>query len=250
MIVLKKDLKTVFTLCGYLIVAGIMCVVCYSSIKILVNSAFTDVKGYGVYGTLEGLEDKEYLYSFVYDKGETNAEDDTKWAEYEKQGYTLEKYTERTTLSKRASAITSVVSQILCLIFVGSFIFSILLKRGSKEGNLVRIGAMKPNALKGLIVTLLACLPAFVTYIVFLISVVGNYEGFSVNLYAFLNVTYWPIFDLIFSSAKTVSDVGVWQLIACFLLQTIIPLMGAVSYYIGYKDYEFLSKLLYKKKRG
>jgi len=33
------------------------------------------------------------------------------------------------------------------------------------------------------------------------------------------------------------------------MLQLVIPLIAMVSYFVGYKDYQFLSKIVYKKKR-
>ena len=246
---LKEALKTTFSVFGYIVIAGIMCVICYSSIKLLFNYAFTDVKGYDVYGIREDSEEKEYLYTYGYAGGNAGGEDD-EWKEYEDKGYTLEKYTEYTKLSTTATVIMSVLSQLLNLIFVGTFIFSILLKRGGKDGNLARVGAKKPDALKGLKVTLMACIPALLSYIFFVFSAMFDYKGFLVELYVIANVVFWPIYDLIFMSATSIESVTVWQLLACLLLHTIIPIIGAVSYYVGYKDYEFLSKILYKKKRG
>lgn len=245
---MKDGLKTAFSLFGYMIVAGIMCVVCYFSMKMLFNFMFTEEIGYTVMGTVGESEEKEELYTVIYDGGKTDEKDD-KWNEYESKGYTLYKYAERDRLSTGENASMVIISQLVSLLFVGSFVFNTMIKRGYKDGNLARVGAKKPDPLKGLKITLLSCAPAIILYMIFACCALANSNGLLIEIYVLLNATFWPLLELVFMSTKSIGDVTVWQLIVLLLIQAIIPVVGMVSYYCGYKDYDFLSKILYKKKR-
>lgn len=246
---MKGNFKIAASVFGYLLVAGFMCIICYMSMKMIFNFVFTDTVGYEVRGSKEGSEEKEYLYTFYYDDNKTNDEDDTKWAEYEEQGYTLYKYAERTKLSARTNAAMVIITQIICVFTAGAFMFEIFTKRGYKDGTLVRSGSKKADVLKGLKIGLMASVPALISFIVFIVFASAN-KGVAVELYMIVNACFWPILELLLTSAKTAGDIAIWQFIIMFLIQTIIPLLAELFYYIGYKDYQFLNKIVYKKKKG
>jgi len=245
---MKDIFKNAASLFGYVLLAGFMCIICYMSMKMIFNFVFTDTVGYVVKGSLEGSDEKEELYTFYYDEGEANDEDDTKWAEYEEKGYTLYKYAEKTKLTKGQTVSMVLITQIMCILFAGSFVFEILVKRGYKDGTLVRSGNKKADKLKGLKIGLLACIPAFITYILFLIFTGAN-KGAAIEIYMIANSCFWPLLELTLGSVKTAGDIAIWQFIVMFMLQLVIPLIAMVSYFVGYKDYQFLSKIVYKKKR-
>ena len=240
--ILKKSLK----LFGCLVCAGLMCCFTYLSFNVIFNFAFTDKVGYDVYGVADGSDQKELLYTFDY--ADENAED-TNWKEYEDKGYTLEKYTKRSELTSGENTALIVITQLFCLIFVATFVIDSLLPMGNKDSNMVRIGAKKEDKLKGLKVGLLANVPAFLLFIGLVICAVGVKPDLPPQLYMILNGAYWPLISVIASSAKVIGDLKLWHFIILFLIQLIIPIIGLISYYVGYKDYAFLSKLLYKKKK-
>lgn len=245
---MKETIKNALTLFGYVLIAGFMCIICYLSMKMIFNFVFTDTIGYTVKGSVEGSEEKEYLYTVYYEDGETDVDEDPQWEEYEKKGYTLYKYAEKTQLSKRGNATMVIISQIMCLLMVGSFSFEILLKRGYKDGTLVRSGNKKPDKFRGLKIGVLASVPALISFVIFVIFAGAN-KGVAVELYMLANASFWPALDLVFASTKTAGDIAIWQFVVMFLLQMAIPAISAVSYYLGYRDFEFLSKIVYKKKK-
>lgn len=244
---MKEILKNAASLLGYVLLAGFMCIICYMSMKMIFNFVFTDTIGYKVTGSLEGSEEREELYTFYYEDGKTD-EDDTQWAEYEAKGYTLYKYAERTKLTKNQTASMAIITQIMCILFAGSFVFEILVKRGYKDGTLVRSGNKKADKFKGLKIGLIACIPALITYVLFLVFASAN-KGTAIEIYMIANSCFWPLLDLTLDSVKTAGDIAFWQFLVMFLLQLVIPLAAHISYFIGYKDYQFLSKIIYKKKK-
>ncbi len=243
--IFKKSAK----LFGVLFCAGIMCCFTYLSFNVIFNFAFTDKVGYDVYGYLQESEEKEFLYTFEYVDGQTENAVDEKWEEYEENGYTLEKYTKRSELSNGEQIALIVVTQLFCLIFIATFVIDSLLPMGNKDNNMVRIGAKKEDKLKGLKVASLASVPAFLLFVLLIVCAKGLRPDFPPQIYMILNSGYWPLIDVIFGNVRNIGDLKIWQFILLFLIQLIVPLIGLFSYYVGYKDYAFLNKLLYKKKK-
>jgi len=242
---IKKSAK----LFGCLLCAGIMCCFTYLSFNVIFNFAFTDKVGYDVYGFSQESEQKEYLYTFDFVDNQTENVVDEKWKEYEENGYTLEKFTKRSELSKGEHISLIVVTQLFCLIFIATFVIDSLLPMGNKDNNMVRIGAKKEDKLKGLKIASMASVPSFLLFVLLIVCANGIRPDFPPQLYMILNGGYWPLIDAIIGNIRNIGDLKIWQYVLLFLIQLIIPLIGLVSYYIGYKDYAFLSKLLYKKKK-
>ena len=246
---MKDILKNGVTLFVCILISGLMCFICQLSMKMIFNFMFTETIGYQVQGTLGDSKEKEYLYTYIYEDGDVTGANDTKWAEYEKEGYTLYKYAERTQISNGTTITMLIITQIICLFSAILMIFPSLMNRGYKDGTLVRSGNRKPDQLKGLKISLIGCVPALITFVVFLVFAVGTNKGVAVELYMIANALFWPILELLLKSAPTAGDITILQFVAMFLIQMIVPLIGAVSYYMGYKDYQFLSKVVYKKKK-
>lgn len=245
---MKEIFKIASNLFGYVLIAGFMCVICFMSMKMIFNFVFTHSLGYEVYGTIGDSEEKEPLYKYYYTDEDNTGKNDTKWSEYEEKGYTLYKYDEKSQLTPRANTIMIIITQIICLFSTCCFVFDILNKRGYKDGTLIRSGSKKLDKFKGLKIGLLASVPALITYILFIIFFASN-KGVALELYMITNACFWPSLELVLKSADTASDIAVWQFIVMFLLQMVIPWLAQLFYYLGYKDYEFLGKIVYKSKK-
>lgn len=245
---MKDIFKNAASLFGYVVIAGVMCTICFISMKMIFNFVFTDSIGYEVRGTIGDSQEKEFLYKYYYTEDDETGKDDDKWAQYEEEGYTLYKYDEKSKLSHRANVTMVVITQIVCLFSTGCFVFDILNKRGYKDGTLVRSGSRKPDKFKGLKIGLIASVPALITYLLFIIFSASN-KGVALELYMIFNACFWSTLELLFTSSNTASDITVWQFIVMFLLQMVIPALSQLFYYLGYKDYEFLGKIVYKSKK-
>ncbi|MBR4072401.1 MAG: hypothetical protein IKK24_00545 [Clostridia bacterium] len=247
---MKEIFKKSTKLFAYLICAGIMCCFTYLSFNVIFNFAFTEQSGYDVYGYTEENPEKELLYTFLYEEngGKENVED-KEWKAYEEKGYTLEKITKRTTLSKGANNALVIITQIFSLIFAASFVTDVLLTLGNKDNNLVRIKSKKEDKLKGLKIGLMASAPAYLLLLVTVICAKGLKPGIPIQVFKILNGVFWPTFDALLGSAKVIGDILIWQYIVIFIILSIIPVIGFFAYFVGYKDYAILSKLLYKKNK-
>lgn len=245
---MKEIFKIASTLFGYVLITGFMCVICFMSMKMIFNFVFTHSLGYEVRGTIGDSEEKEFLYKYYYTDDDNTGKNDTKWSEYEEKGYTLYKYDEKSQLTPRANTIMIIITQIICLFSTGCFVFEILNKRGYKDGTLIRSGSKKLDKFKGLKIGLLASAPALITYILLIIFSASN-KGVALELYMIANACFWPTLELLLKSSDTASDITVWQFIVMFLLQMVIPWLAQLFYFWGYKDYEFLGKIVYKSKK-
>ena len=62
-----------------------------------------------------------------------------------------------------------------------------------------------------------------------------------------LNGTYWPILQAIYSDVTSVGALKFGDFLVIFLFQLVTPLVGGLSYYLGYKNYPIAEKSVSKK---
>ena len=239
---------------GSLIIAVLISFFICMSISALSQILFTKTEGYTAYVYTEESDDPvdhwEYTFTDPDGDGVDNGTDDKK-AHYDKlEEYEVKTYTRQSNLEGIGMAVNLVVSQILCGILVISFASSATYKRGFKDSNLVRIGNIKQDKLKGFKVGLIANIPFFVLFVLFVACGLGLAPSLRVTLYGYLNSFIYPIIYLITgcSSDIIVSELNVLQYILLFLVQFIVPIICGVAYLIGFKEINLSEKIMYKKK--
>lgn len=245
---MKEIFKKSGRLFGYLVCAGIMCCFTYLSFNVIFNAVFTEKTGYDVYGYTESAENREYLYTFTYSDGKDENAEDLKWSEYEDKGYTLDKISKRSEISDGANTALIIICQLFCIIITATFVIDVLLPLGSKDNNMVRIKAKPEDKLKGFKIALLSSAPALALFAALVICRFAKPDMPS-SFYMILNGTYWPVLSAVLKGTVAVGDIKLWQLTVMLLLQLIVPVVGFFAYFVGYKDYAVLSKLLYKKNK-
>lgn len=238
MSVFKNGIK----LSGSIIVATIIGFFLCISINVMCTAVFTENIGYNAYVyTKEGetpIEEYQYLYS--------EEETDNKRLEYQKQGYVVTTYEFRSVLEGTGKTVFLVVTQLINLIIVVCFASSSVYKQGFKEANLVRIGQIKTDYLKGFKIGIIANMLFFALFVMIVVFT-SYYPDFRTALYAFLNSCFYPIILLIAGKAEVVSQLNVWQFVLMFAVQLIVPIVSGVAYILGLKEINFTDKLVYKK---
>ncbi len=234
---------------GRMIVISILSFFVVISIFAFGNAVFADEVGEKVVGTKNGKS--ETLYVHYYEDGE-----DTKLAEYEKQGYEIAKIKEKK-MSSGKNVLTIVIAEVFALGLLVSFVYPTLWEKGNKELNLVRIGKKPEDKLRGLKMGVVASVPPILMFLVLAVGKFSFFKQISSTVYYLVNFVFFPVYKLVFEGASgdviaanvKNGDLAFWQFGVIFLTLCILPITAHLGYYFGYKDVSFGEKFLYKKKR-
>lgn len=251
---MKENIKRASTLFLSLFLAGILSVFTYFSINIMFFAFFTDEIGYDVYGQMAPEDENEvlnfeYLYTYEYSEGENSKDNDEQYKKYEKEGYLLDIQPVRNTLNKSEKTILFIVTQLFCFFFSFIWVYRQMHELGEKDGNIVVLKLQKENLYKGLIITGLACVPSFITFIGLLVSYFASFDLYML-IYQILNSTFWPVSHLFMSKIQAIADMKLYHFVLLFLFQFIIPVVGGLSYYFGYKNSFAISRREKAKKEN
>lgn len=200
--------------------------------------------GYEVFGTKNDNDEPVSLYKYYNQQGaEIVAKD------FEKQGYEIRKYSFRSEVEKGAEVALSVISQLVCLFILISFIYNELWKLGNKDFEAIRLYGTPVNKLKGLYVGLVAIIPAFVFLTFALITKNSIMAELPIALFTFSNCYAYEILFSATNGAMFWADVQVWQAVIYYSVLIFIPVISLVSYIIGAKDISISEKLIYKNNK-
>lgn len=243
----KEGLK----MCGSIIMAAVISFFLCISMNIICSAIFTSEIGYTAYvyeteTSTEAIAEYEYLYTDNDGDGKDDGAD-TKKKEYEAEGYTVTTVKQRSTLEGVGKIIFLTTTQILSLIMVIAFASSSVYKQGFKDSNLVKIGHIKRDMLKGFKIGLIGSIPFFALFVLAVVMAFGLAPAFRTVWYAFLNSHYYSFIIWIVGGAETLSELGLLQYILLFLLQFIAPVISGVSYILGFKEINLADKIVYKR---
>lgn len=244
-------LKNGFKLCGSLIIASIISVFLCFSMNVIISAMFTSEIGYKafVYETPESTEPIAQYEYFYTDKNGDGKDDgtDTKMQEYEDKDYIVTTVKQRSTLTGTGKAIFLISTQILSMIMVVAFASNSPYREGFKDSNLVKIGHIKRDMLKGLKIGLIGNIPFFVVTILMIVLAAGTAPAFRTVWYAFLSGHFYSLIMWITDGVLTVGEIGTTQYILLALIQFIVPVISCIAYILGFKEINLAEKLVYKK---
>lgn len=229
-------------LSGSIIAAAIISFFLCISVNVICTAAFTENIGYNAYVYTKDGEEPIDEYQYLYD----DEKSDTKRLEYQKQGYVVTTYEFRSVLEGTGKTVFLVVTQLLNAVVIISFASVSVYKQGFKDANLVRIGEVKLDYLKGFKLGFVANIPFFVLFAV-MVALSLLSPNFRTAWYAFMNSHFYPAILWIAGKADVISRLDVLQLVLMFLLQLIVPIASGVAYVLGIKEINFTDKLVYKK---
>lgn len=245
--IFKHGLKMSGSIIMSAVISFFLCV----SMMVICTALFTAETGYRAYvyekkTDTEAIE--EYMYTYVdSDKDGKPDGKDTKKAEYEEQGYTVTTVKVRSNLTGSGKAIFLTLTQIFSFIMVIAFASHSVYTQGNKDSNLVRIGHIKKDILKGFKVGLIGNIPFIALFVLMCVMAAGAAPAFKTVWYSFLNSHYYSLIIWITGSATEVSQLGILQYVLLFLLQLIVPAISGIAYVLGFKDINLWDKIVYKK---
>ena len=161
----------------------------------------------------------------------------------------------RSELSPAMNLLMDIIAQVLMLLLLAAFPYSILWAQGDRDKNSVNFGHMSEDKLRGLKVGLMAEIPYFFTYFLLLLSRLVVFFPNYIGIYRLFNLPFLPLFNRIIGGAGVTATAQVsWLgMLWLLLLLAVVPAVCHLAYFLGYKQISISEKLIYvnpeKKKR-
>ena len=144
--------------------------------------------------------------------------------------------------------VALLIQGFLCL----TIIYAEMWKQGDKDGGPVMFGGAEGDPHLGLKVGLLAAIPSIIGFAILIAEKLIGFWPQYVMVYRAANFALYPLIALTMGTNWNVpaSDIS-WGGILLSLLPTVIIALAAWGfYYIGYRQFTFAQKLMYKKDRS
>ena len=214
----------------------------YLSVTVIFVGLFYQSSGYTVY-KIENEKPVE-LYRYYYSEGE-----DTKYAEYEKQGLELQKVETPSELKGTPKLVADALTQVAGLVVLFAFVHSAVWKIGDSDRNQIAQGNREADKLRGIKIGLLANIPLYVAYLIFIIAKAGLIPGNWYALFRFINFPLFTLINLLYGQS-TSTAVGIpWlNVIGGAVVFIILPLFAHIAYTLGLKRISISESIVYKKK--
>lgn len=224
------------------IITALLTFFIYLSVTVVMVGLFTQNIGYTVYSIEDGKTTEEYRY--FYADGE-----DTRYAELEAKGLELQKVETRAALEGKPKFFCDAITQLLGAVILFAFLYKHLWRLGDSDRNLVITGNGIEDKLRGLKIGLIANIPIYLSYVIFLLAKSGILEGEWYAVFRFLNFPQFSLINALYGQAtSTAVNISWTNAILGALTFVVIPLFTTVTYILGYKRINIGERLVYKKK--
>lgn len=220
----------------------IMSLIVFFSFNFAITAGFSDVVGHKVFHYNEELGREELV---CYHDADNKPTEDCKCANYDPEK--LNSLADRQ-LSKSREEISLILAQIFSFIMITGILCGTMWEKGNKDISAVKQGRVTENKLKGLHIGLIASVPSLVVYILLILSSMEVLKPVFLDTYRLLNSHFHYILTLIYSGAENAAQLSIGQLLLCGALHLYLPIISLVSYYLGYKDINFVEKITFKRK--
>lgn len=237
---MKENINLASKLFAKRILITVMSLLIVISVIVVCTFIFSTDIGYTVYGEKDGSE-RVPLYTYHYSEGE-----DTKWEEYEQNGYELIRSNIRE-LSQQGNNIFLIISQVLNILILAVIVYPVMWKQGFSDRNMSNLGHIKADKLRGFKIGLMSSVPAIIILLVMLSFTLGINEGLDISLYKFINGTFYSLSKVIIGSAETAGELGIINYLWLALLQLAVPVAAEIGYIFGFNEISIKEKLVYKK---
>ena len=115
------------------------------------------------------------------------------------------------------------------------------------DSNLVKIGHIKKDMLKGFKVGMIGNAPFFILTGVVVAMAIKLAPKFYTVWYAFLSGHFYSFIIWISRGAKTLGELNVIQLVLFAIVQFVVPVVSGVAYILGFKEINIAEKIVYTK---
>lgn len=227
------------------ILVSLLCLMTYFGVWVLLEAVSTHEIGYRVYELDESSNQIMVEEVYYSDEGAptapTQSPDET--SRYQQ----IEKI--RSEMPAPVVALREILCQILMLLLLIAFPYSMLWLQGDKDRNRVHFGRMQPDPWRGVRVGLMAAIPYMVVYILLLASKLSLFMDSFIHLARFIVTPFLPLFNLVADplTVPATSQVPWWGIALLFLTVAALPVICGGAYHLGYKQYSIREHLTYAK---
>lgn len=152
----------------------------------------------------------------------------------------------RSEFTPGASLALDIVSQAFMLVLFMAMVYTKLWERGDKDSNKVQFKHMREDKLRGIKIGLMAAVPSFILYILFILSRFRIIAPEYFFIYRLLNVSFMPVITRMAGSGVINStDVSLPAVFGIFLTLVVLPLTCYAAYLLGYKNISLSEKIIY-----
>ncbi len=237
--------KLALNLLGKYLICIIMCFLTFFSFTaIFAMNSPLDIIGQevAVYETKESEETLDYYVHYFKDGT------DTKLAEYKAKGYVIATRDITGGLKGTPAIISSLISQIVSLVFFIMIVPRVLHAEGSGDVNRVSCGRAEEDKLKGLKAAIPLAAIQFISWVLLILSKFGVIK-FGFTVYNFVNYHLYGYQKLIFSGINSTKDISFLSLILALLPVLLTLVVCYLTYLLAYKDINLYERLVYKKNK-
>lgn len=239
-----NNLKLGFKLLGKYVFCLFMAFFINISFTMIITAVATENIGYNVFYYDEAADSLVPLYSHYNADGE-----DTKYAEYEAQGYALTKQGFRSEPNKVTNALFLTVCQIIMIVIVFLFFCNMLFYMGDSDCNKVKFGQIKEDKLKGLKIGLVPFVFQLIPYLLLFLGKLGIIKNGIFLVFRLFNFYLNPIIMAIVGNTSVLADISWGRIFALLPLILVTPIMSLLLYYLGYQRINVLENMVYKKEK-
>ena len=245
------DIKMALGVILRTVLVSLMCLMVYFGVWVILESISTHEIGYRVY-ELDANSNPvvvEEVYTEDEDPASTTAPttaptgDTTETTQYQ--------YTEkiRSEMPGGIVALREILCQVIMLLLLTAFPYSMLWLQGDKDRNRVNFGRMQPDPWRGVRVGLMAAIPYMVVYLLLLASKLSLFMDSFIHLARFIMTPFLPLYNLVAGpqAVAATADVPWWGIAVLIIPVAALPAICGMAYHLGYKQYSIWEHLTYAK---
>ena len=240
----NENLKLGFTLLGKYIFCLFLAFFINISFTMIITAVATENIGYNVSYYDDATDSLVHLYTHYNEDGA-----DTKYIEYEAQGYSLSVQGFRSEPNKVTNTLFLTLCQIILIVIVFLFFCNMLFYMGDSDCNKVNFGQIKEDKLKGLKIGLVPFAFQLIPYLLLFLGKLGIIKNGIFLVFRLCNFYLNPIIMAIVGNTIVLADISWSRIFALLPLILVTPILSFVLYYLGYRRINVLENIVYKKEK-
>lgn len=232
------------------ILVSLLCLMVYFGIWVILETVSTHEIGYRVYELDENNNPVvvEEVYTEDGDTAPTTSATAPTGSTDETTRYQqIEKI--RSEMPAGVVALREILCQIIMLLLLIAFPYSMLWLQGDRDRNRVHFGRMDPDPWRGVRVGLMAAIPYMVVYVLLIASKLSLFMDGFIHLARFIMTPFLPLYNLVADPQAIVAtaDVPWWGIAVLLIPVAALPVICGGAYHLGYKQYSIREHLTYAK---
>lgn len=218
-----------------------MCLIVFFSFNFAITAGFSDVVGQKVYFYNEEIGKEVQI---CYHNADGTPNEDCKCEEYD--ATRLNSIPDKK-LSDRMQNISLILAQIFSFVMMTGILCGTVWEMGNKDISAVKQGRLSENKLRGLFIGLIATIPSIIVFVLLALSRAKILNPNFLDTYRLLNSQFHYVITLIYSDASNAAQLSFGKMALLGTLHLYLPLISFISYYFGYKDFNLIEAITFKK---